>query len=126
MEIIKNDPVHCYIVGEFMVYYFWMLIDFSMATFITLYFVINFVPTDDPDHWILAFRAHSKSGINLWRSWTNANHHDQDPSIYFKLPVGCVTIRSDLSCDRFYKSQLLDNWTKIEQVKRTVVLYNSI
>ncbi|GFS11100.1 hypothetical protein ElyMa_001338700 [Elysia marginata] len=88
---------------------------------------VLYVPDDDwitglknlsvivKDDWTLAFRAQSGTGSTVFHAWIATGvHHDNN--IQAEFPHACLRFDDYSSCDRHFRSHILDAWTGIKEV----------
>ncbi|XP_025104872.1 uncharacterized protein LOC112570546 [Pomacea canaliculata] len=77
----------------------------------------DFIKKDD---WLLVFRATSGLGSPVYDTWTRTGYHDDYTYTRASMPCGCTSTNG--SCDRHYRSRLLDSWpsSALDKVKLAV------
>ncbi|GFN75334.1 hemicentin-1 [Plakobranchus ocellatus] len=70
--------------------------------------------------WTLVFRAQSSIGVSVWDTWTNTGLHDDNP-VPKDFPLPCLRLTEYESCDRHFRSHILDNWSNVKEVRFSLV-----
>ncbi|XP_025104625.1 uncharacterized protein LOC112570390 [Pomacea canaliculata] len=72
------------------------------------------------DGWVLVFRGTQGLGSPVYDAWTRTGYHDDYTFTRASMPCGCT--RTNGSCDRHYRSLLLDFWpsSALDKVKLAV------
>ncbi|XP_025104399.1 uncharacterized protein LOC112570229 [Pomacea canaliculata] len=72
------------------------------------------------DGWVLVFRATSGLGSPVYNAWMRSGYHDDYTYTRATMPCGCTSTNG--SCDRHYRSRLLDSWpsSALDKVKLAV------
>ena len=65
--------------------------------------------------WVLAFRAVKANNVSVFNTWTNSNLQHGNP-VSDSFPLACLRLVNTGSCDRHFRSQILNNWTNIKEV----------
>ncbi|GFN75330.1 hypothetical protein PoB_000183600 [Plakobranchus ocellatus] len=65
--------------------------------------------------WMLVFRAQSSIGVSDWDTWTNTGLHNDNP-VPEDFPLPCLRLTEYGSCDRLFRSHILDNWSNVKEV----------
>ncbi|KAK3786674.1 hypothetical protein RRG08_032833 [Elysia crispata] len=65
--------------------------------------------------WTLAFRGQKEIGVQVWDTWsaTGVSHDFRIPADF---PQACLRMANYSSCDRHFRSHILDNWVNIQRV----------
>ncbi|RUS88195.1 hypothetical protein EGW08_004027 [Elysia chlorotica] len=74
--------------------------------------------------WTMVFRAQKEIGVSVWDTWNNAGVHDDNP-IPSDFPFACLRLADYSSCDRHFRSHILDNWVGIKEVRFSFIKENS-
>ncbi|KAK3750652.1 hypothetical protein RRG08_005504, partial [Elysia crispata] len=64
--------------------------------------------------WSLVFRGQSEIAVPVWDVWSNTGVHHDSP-IPSDFPHACLRMEQYTSCDRHFRSHILDNWANIKQ-----------
>ncbi|KAK3786680.1 hypothetical protein RRG08_032839 [Elysia crispata] len=72
-------------------------------------------PVLTKDEWTLAFRGQKEIGVQVWDTWSATGVHD-DNYIPTGFPHACLRMNHYASCDRHFRSHILDNWVNIQEV----------
>ncbi|XP_025104747.1 uncharacterized protein LOC112570486 [Pomacea canaliculata] len=80
----------------------------------------DFIRKDD---WILVFRAAAGIAQPVYDTWTRVGYHDDYQLTRATMPCGCT--RTSGSCDRHYRSRLLDSWPSRAIDKVKMALYEN-
>ncbi|XP_041365177.1 uncharacterized protein LOC121380429 [Gigantopelta aegis] len=75
--------------------------------------------------WILVFRATSRINQSAYDTWTTPGHYDDYPALRHDVPVGCLSVNGSHSCDRHFKSKLIDIWNSSNIAQVRLVLYEN-
>lgn len=70
--------------------------------------------------WTLVFRAKERNGVPVYQTWLNSSQQDDHP-ITKDFPEACLRTTDYSQCDRHFRSDILDNWSGIEEVKYSLV-----
>ncbi|GFN75327.1 hypothetical protein PoB_000183300 [Plakobranchus ocellatus] len=65
--------------------------------------------------WTLVFRAQSSIGVSVWDTWTNTGLHNDNP-VPEDFPLPCLRLTEYGSCDRHFRSHILDSWSNVKEV----------
>ncbi|GFR97480.1 hypothetical protein ElyMa_000994000 [Elysia marginata] len=66
--------------------------------------------------WVLAFRAQKEINVSFYDTWSYTGLYHDDP-VPGDLPQACLRLVDYKSCDRHFRSKILDDWMKIEQIR---------
>ncbi|XP_025104273.1 uncharacterized protein LOC112570120 isoform X2 [Pomacea canaliculata] len=75
------------------------------------------------DGWTLCFRATAGLGSPVYDTWTHVGYHDDYKYTRTSMPCGCTATSG--SCDRHYRSFLVDVWPSRNLEKVKVALYEN-
>ena len=68
------------------------------------------------DDWTMVFRAQAGIGVYVWDTWNSTGVNNDNP-IPDDFPFACLRLTDYSSCDRHFRSHLLDNWAGIKEVR---------
>ncbi|RUS72689.1 hypothetical protein EGW08_019545 [Elysia chlorotica] len=71
--------------------------------------------------WTLAFRAQTGLNAYVYKTWVSDGTHHDSPEEAGDFPQVCLRLVDYGSCDRYFRSQILDNWEKIQEVRFSMV-----
>ena len=77
--------------------------------------VFVFSATVEQGDWTLVFRAQSGVGEPTWESWNNTGVYNDNP-VPQDFPLACLRLTNYSTCDRHFRSRILDNWPSIKEV----------
>ncbi|KAK3786676.1 hypothetical protein RRG08_032835 [Elysia crispata] len=67
------------------------------------------------DEWTLVFRGQKEIGVQVWDTWSSAGVSHDSP-IAADFPHACLRTDHYSTCDRHFRSHILDNWVNIQEV----------
>ena len=67
------------------------------------------------DEWTLVFRGQKEIGVQVWDTWSSAGVSHDSP-IPADFPHACLRTDHYSTCDRHFRSHILDNWVNIQEV----------
>ncbi|GFR94888.1 hypothetical protein ElyMa_002678500 [Elysia marginata] len=70
--------------------------------------------------WTLAFRVQSATSVKVYDDWNHDGRHDDQP-LAGNFPLDCVRMFDYASCDRDFRSHILDDWNGITEVYISVI-----
>ena len=65
--------------------------------------------------WVLAFRAVKENNVSVFNTWNDWSLQHDNP-VLDSFPHACLRLVNTRSCDRHFRSQILENWTNIKEV----------
>ncbi|RUS81829.1 hypothetical protein EGW08_010421 [Elysia chlorotica] len=68
----------------------------------------------------MVFRAQSRIGVPVYDTWVNSSVQHDDP-VRDDFPLACLRLTDYGQCDRHFRSQLLDSWTHVREVRFSLV-----
>ncbi|RUS83178.1 hypothetical protein EGW08_009078 [Elysia chlorotica] len=71
--------------------------------------------------WALAFRAQTGLNVYVYKTWVSDGTHHDSPEEAGDFPQACLRLVDYGSCDRYFRSQILDNWENIQEVRFSMV-----
>ncbi|GFR89196.1 hypothetical protein ElyMa_000788200 [Elysia marginata] len=66
-------------------------------------------------NWTLVFRLQSGKSDLAYATWINDGRHDDAP-LAASFPVACLRMFDYASCDRHFRSRIIDDWNGISEV----------
>ncbi|KAK3737097.1 hypothetical protein RRG08_016403 [Elysia crispata] len=84
----------------------------------------RFLVTDGD--WVLAFRAQAGIEVRVYETWvSDGTHHDSHLGDSSDFPQACLRLVDYESCDRHFRSEILDSWGKILEVRFSFIKANA-
>lgn len=71
-------------------------------------------------NWTLVFRLQAATSVPAYDTWVNDGQQDDSP-LFGSFPLACLRMFDYASCDRHFRSHVLDNWNGISEVYLSVV-----
>ncbi|XP_025108803.1 uncharacterized protein LOC112572988 [Pomacea canaliculata] len=69
------------------------------------------------DNWTLVFRVLAGSGQETYATWTSTGLHHDHWLGSKDMELGCVSMNASKPCNTLFRSQLLDDWQKLNVKK---------
>ncbi|RUS74921.1 hypothetical protein EGW08_017320, partial [Elysia chlorotica] len=70
--------------------------------------------------WTLVFRAQAKIAVGAFETWNDTDATTDNP-VRDDFPHACLRLVEYESCDRHFRSHVIDNWVNIDQVRFSLI-----
>ncbi|GFO15580.1 hypothetical protein PoB_004208500 [Plakobranchus ocellatus] len=70
--------------------------------------------------WTLVFRAQRRIGVSAYNTWTNSQATTDSP-VLDTFPHACLRLNYYGSCNRHFRSHIIDRWENIDKVKLSLI-----